>query len=398
MPVRWAERLPGSLRRLLIAVLLSTAALAAAAAPESPERAGAGRPGLDLEGLLGGADTAGFARALQPRPFRFPADHGPHPDFRSEWWYFTAHLRDDQGRPLGVQFTLFRQALAPPGPVPEDASAWRTRSVWMAHAALVDPSLGHRAAERFARGAPGPVGVRADPFRARLEDWMLVAEGPDGPFPMRLTLDVPETQRPFRVDLTLETERAPVPQGDDGLSRKSDRPGNASHYYSFTRIRVHGTIRTGGRSLPVSGLGWLDREWSTSVLDPSQQGWDWLALHLEDGRDLMIYRIRRRDGSIDPVSAGILVDAGGVRRRLATDDWSLQPERFWEDEAGGRWPVEWRLRVPQAGIDGRIRPLRDDQLNRLSVRYWEGMVCLDGARPGCGFLELTGYGADPPET
>jgi predicted secreted hydrolase len=388
--------LPGTLRRLLTVVLLVVPAPMVAAAAESPERSGAGRPGLDLAGILGGGAPAGFARALEPRPFRFPADHGPHPDFRSEWWYFTAHLRDDRGRPLGVQFTLFRQALAPPGPVPEDASAWRTRSVWMAHAALVDPDEGHRAAERLARGAPGPVGVRADPFRARLDDWTLVAAGPDGPFPMRLKLDVPELDRPFAVDLTLETDRAPVPQGDAGLSRKSDRPGNASYYYSFTRIEVRGTIRTGGRSLPVSGLGWLDREWSTSVLDPSQAGWDWLALHLEDGRDLMIYRIRRHGGTIDPVSSGILVGADGARRRLAADEWSLEPARFWRDGSGGRWPVGWQLRIPEAGIDGRIRPVRDDQLNRLSVRYWEGMVCLDGPRPGCGYLELTGYDADAP--
>ncbi|MDZ7825113.1 MAG: lipocalin-like domain-containing protein [Gammaproteobacteria bacterium] len=394
----WAEILPGSLRWLLMALLLAVPAPMMAAAPESPQRSAAGRPGLDLEGILGGAATAGFARALEPRPFRFPADHGPHPDFRSEWWYFTAHLRDDRDRPLGVQFTLFRQALAPPGPVPENASAWRTRSVWMAHVALVDPQQGHRAAERFARGAPGPVGVRAHPFRARLDDWTLVSDGPDGLFPMRLTLDVPELERPFALDLTLETDRAPVPQGDDGLSRKSDRPGNASYYYSFTRIQVRGTIRTAGRSLPVSGLGWLDREWSTSVLDPSQQGWDWLALHLEDGRDLMIYRIRRRDGTIDPVSSGVLVDAEGGHRRLAPDDWSLEPQRFWQDDSGGRWPVEWRLRIPEAGIDGRIRPVRDDQLNRLSVRYWEGMVCLDGSRPGCGYLELTGYGGEPPQS
>jgi predicted secreted hydrolase len=110
----------------------------------------------------------------------------------------------------------------------------------------------------------------------------------------------------------------------------------------------------------------------------------------------MIYRIRRRDGSIDPVSSGVLVGADGVRRRLAPGDWSLQPQRFWRDESGGRWPVGWRLQIPEAGIDGRIRPVREDQLNRLSVRYWEGMVCLDGARPGCGYLELTGYDADPP--
>ena len=364
----------------------------------------AGRPGLELGALLGGdaeAD-AGYAVADAPRVFDFPADHGPHPDFRSEWWYLVVHLRDAEGERFGVQFTLFRQALAPPRSAAEahaagesgvdpDVSQWRTRQVWMAHMALTDPMAGHQASERFARGALGLAGAEAEPFAAWLEDWRLAAEGGDGMFPLRLRARVTDVPEPFEVDLRLTDGRGPVLQGEDGLSQKSAREGNASYYYSFTRMNAVGTIRVQGREVEVEGLGWIDREWSTSALDPGQVGWDWFALHLDDGRDLMIYRIRRDDGSVDPASAGVLVEADGSSRRLTPDDWALRPEGHWTDETGARWPVRWRLEIPLAGIDGRVEARRQDQLNRLSVRYWEGQVCLDGPVPACGYLEMTGY-------
>jgi predicted secreted hydrolase len=389
MPVRWPDA--RRLRRLAGAVV-GLLAVAAGAAQEGV------RPGLDVGTVLGGEGAEGFERAVAPRDFVFPEDHGPHPAFRSEWWYLTAHLRDAAGRPFGVQFTLFRQALVPPAEraggaaAPEPASAWRTGQVWMAHVALGAPDSGHQAAQRFSRGALGLAGVQAAPFAAWLEDWRLTTPAEVGPFPLELELAVDEAEPPFTVRLRLEAEKAPVPQGENGLSRKSAREGNASHYYSFTRIEASGEIVRDGRAAAVSGLAWLDREWSTSALDPGQAGWDWFALHLEDGRDLMLYRIRRGDGSVDPASAGTLVGADGSVRRLGPADWSLEPERFWSDGAGGRWPVAWRLAVPAAGVDGRVRAVRDDALNRLAVRYWEGMVCLEGTASGCGFLELTGYG------
>ncbi|MEE4359972.1 MAG: lipocalin-like domain-containing protein [Pseudomonadales bacterium] len=383
-------RLPDARRgRLLFACLLLAA---------TPGRAAdATRPGMDVGRLLGEGDQAGFARALEPRAFVFPQDHGAHEDFRNEWWYVTAHLEDEAGARYGVQFTLFRQALAPPTPAGAgagaDESAWRTRQVWMAHVALTAPEAGHEAAERFSRGALGLAGVRASPFAAWLEDWRLESAGEDDLFPLRLRARVPDAETPFEIDLRLEARKGPVAQGDQGLSRKSAREGNASYYYSFTRLEASGRIRSAERSRPVRGLAWLDREWSTSALDPGQTGWDWLALHLDDGRDLMLYRIRRSDGQIDGASAGTLVDQDGSARALTQDDWLFRPEAWWTDENGARWPVVWRLTVPSAGIDGRVEALIEDQLDRLSVRYWEGMVCLRGEASGCGFLELTGYGA-----
>ncbi len=373
------------------------------------ESGSAGRPGMDVGAVLGGAATAGFRVADRPRAFSFPADHGAHPAFRSEWWYLTAHLEDEAGRAFGLQFTLFRQALAPPRAPVADASRWRTEQVWMAHLALTAEDGGHRVAERFARGALGLAGVEAAPFAAWLDDWRLerdaeaaveADDGSGGLFPLRLRANVPaEETRPrgasFAVDLRLETAKPPVLQGEDGLSRKSDRAGNASYYYSLTRLPAAGELRIGERRFRVTGLGWLDREWSTSALDPGQTGWDWFALHLDDGRDLMLYRIRRADGSVDAASAGVLVAADGSRTALAAGDWRLEPLERWRDGEGGAWPVAWRLVLPGHGVDGVVRAVLDDALNRVSVRYWEGMVCLEpavaGAAAGCGYLELTGY-------
>lgn len=439
MPVRSVERrvrrlpCPRRARRwpmIALACLAAGpgAAAVADAAPADPDRAASTRAEsgrtLDLGELLGAADNDGFARVLGPRAFEFPADHGAHPDFRTEWWYLTAHLEDEAGNTFGVQFTLFRQALAPPGKralappgqkalatpeeralapdseAPSDSdgngSAWRTATVWMAHVGLLAPTVGHQSAERFARGALGLAGVRAAPFEAWLDDWTLTGPAAGGAasaglLPLELELRVPEVEVPFEVRLTLDGERPSVLQGDAGFSPKSGREGNASHYYSYTRLQASGEVRIDGRSHTVRGLGWLDREWSTSVLDDGLLGWDWFALHLDDGRDLMVYHLRRADGAADPFSAGVLVAADGSRQRLGPADWTLEPLDFWTDERGVDWPVAWRLVVPAAGVDGVVRAQRPDQLNRLAVRYWEGVVCLDGALPGCGYLELTGY-------
>lgn len=362
----------------------------------SAARAGTGsdgRPGLDLGALIGGEAVGddGYAVADVSRPFDFPADHGPHPDFRTEWWYLVSHLAAADGRDYGVQFTLFRQALAPPEEPDPDASHWRTRQVWMAHVAVSGPDGRHQAGERFARGALGLAGVRAAPFAAWLEDWRLEAVHAGQKFPLRLIARVDDAPRPFELELEFDAERGPILQGDQGLSRKSERAGNASYYYSYTRMQARGRIRLDGEDVAVEGLGWMDREWSTSVLDPGQVGWDWFALHLEDGRDLMVFQIRRDDGSIDGASAGIVVTEDGESRPLTRADFSLEPLASWKDETGAAWPVSWRLTVPSLGIGGRVDARHPDQLNRLTVRYWEGRVCLDGPVPGCGYLEMTGY-------
>lgn len=366
-----------------VAVALFVAFLAAAC--------GSGAPGpgdrLSVVSLLGDGEADGYARAAPDAEFVFPRDHGPHPDFRSEWWYFTGNLADAQGRAFGFQLTFFRFALAPrerPG-----ASAWGTRQVWMAHFALTDVDGGrfHRA-ETFQREALGLAGARAEPFRAWVGEWEAAATG-DGFFPMTLDADAGD----FALALTLEEAKPMVFQGDDGYSAKGAEPGNASLYYAFTRLAAAGRVRVGERTFPVTGEAWLDREWSTSALGEGVVGWDWLSLQLDDGRELMLYQLRHEDGSPSPFSAGSLVAADGTVTRLSAGDFAMRPGRRWTSPAtGAAYPVEWRVEVPKLDLAFDVTAALDAQEMDLSVRYWEGAVrAAGGESAGRGYLELTGY-------
>ncbi len=337
---------------------------------------------------LGGGDLEGFARAFEIRPFSFPEDHGAHPAYRNEWWYLTGNLQAEDGRRFGFQFTLFRIALTPQ-PV-ASPSAWRTRQIWMGHAALSDLSVEkHQAYERFARQAIGLAGATALPFRVWLEAWQL-EESTGGAWLLRLPTD--------DFDLTLELEPVSpiILQGDQGLSQKSAEPGNASYYYSIPRLRATGTLRRADQELPLKGLAWLDREWSTSALGPEQAGWDWFSLQLDDGRNLMYYQLRRKDGSVDPHSAGTLSDSEGLQAKLTPAEITLTPLQYWEAD-GRRYPIEWRMQVAGESSSWLIRALLADQEMRMSVRYWEGAVeVIDEqteAHLGRGYLEMAGYGA-----
>lgn len=343
---------------------------------------------------LGGDANAGYQRAYQPRPFVFPADHGPHPEFRNEWWYVTGNLTDASGREFGYQLTLFRIALAPTAPIAD--SAWRTNQVYMGHFALTDVADNrYRAFERFSRGAMKLAGAQAAPLRVWLEDWELASTGPE-PFPLRVRAH----QDDIAVDLLLDTAKPLVLQGERGLSQKSAEPGNASYYYSLTRLPTRGTISLNGQIFTVSGASWLDREWSTSALGPEQSGWDWFALQLDDGRDVMFYRLRRKDGGVDPFSKGMLVAADGSARVLRWNEADLQPLGAWTSpHTGDRYPAGWRLRVPTEKLDLTVTPKIADQEMRLTVRYWEGAVAVHGHASdrelqGQGYLEMTRF--EPP--
>lgn len=344
-----------------------------------------------LRSALGSGEgtAAGFARADRIREFVFPRDHGPHPSYRSEWWYLTAVVSTagSDTREFGVQFTLFRQGLeARSGetPAPNDGpGAWRTGQGYMAHVALSDiAARRHLAAERFSRGHPELAGARAEAFRVHLDDWQLASTG-DAFSPLRLTVNTAD----FSADLLLTETRPATLQGDRGLSRKGS--DNASYYYSVPRIEARGELVAGGSRHLVSGLAWIDREWSTSVLGDAYQGWDWFALHLDDGRDLMLYQLRRIDGQPDAFNAGSLGD-GKVSRTLTADDFSLTPIEYWRG-----WPVAWKLVIrgdkPQQYI---VRAAIKDQVMDTAVRYWEGVVHVEddnGRRRGAGYMELTGY-------
>jgi predicted secreted hydrolase len=364
---------------------------------------------LSAAAALAGADTAGYARAVEPRAFLFPDDHGPHPDFKTEWWYLTGHLEAEDGRSFGFQLTFFRSALAPEAP--EGSSTWATNQLWMGHFALTDVTAGwHRGGERLARGAAGLAGGESAPFRIWLEDWELASlsgrpaeGGPEAVFPLRLQARHPaEGGRPaVALALTLEAGKPMVMQGDRGLSQKGPEPGNASYYLSWTRLPLQGTVEVDGVPLAVRGEGWMDREWSTSALDEAHTGWDWFSLQLEDGRELMFFELRRKDGQPEPLNHGLLVEADGRTRPLAAHEVELQVLDFWESPVDGvRYPSGWMARLPGEGLELRLTPRVRDQEMRVSVRYWEGALAVEGTqrgRPvrGRGYAELTGY-ADPP--
>lgn len=347
--------------------------------------------GTGLAETLAG-DTAGWARATELREFSFPADHGPHPDYKTEWWYFTGNLHSEGGRQFGYQLTLFRVGLKP-GRADDAASAWRANHIYMGHLALTDVQ-GERfhSFERFARADQRLAGARAQPFAVWLEDWRVAAEG-DGFLPLSLQAG----QGEVAVDLRLDSAKPPVLQGEQGLSQKSAAPGNASYYYSFTRLPTRGEIRIGERSFRVSGNSWLDREWSTSALAPDQAGWDWFALQLADGRELMYYRLRKQDGSADPHSAGVLVGRQGEVQRLGQGEVQLQVLEHWTSpETRIRYPLRWRLTIPGQDLRLEVTPRLAQQEMDLSVRYWEGAVAVTGQAGGApisgsGYLELAGY-------
>ena len=351
----------------------------------------AATPESRLSELLSGDGDAGFEKALEPREFVFPDDHGPHPGFRNEWWYVTGNLDGDGGRRFGFELTIFRFALTPSLPATE--SEWRSNQVYIAHFAVTDADRERFfAAERFSRGALGLAGAKALPFRVWIEDWEIAAEETGAPERWRLRASDPG----FSVDLELSSAKPPVLNGDAGLSQKSAEPGNASYYYSMTRWLTDGSLQLGDDTFRVTGLSWLDREWSTSALGADQLGWDWFALQLSDGSDLMFYNLRKLDGSQDAQSAGTWIDTDGRSLHLGRDDVEITVKDTWESPQGGVYPSAWTLRAPGQGLDLRIRPVMADQELFTTVRYWEGAVDVEGERDGRpvtgrGYVELTGY-------
>lgn len=352
---------------------------------ESPESGPELAP-LRIGGVLGDRAVEGFARADAPREFQFPRDHAAHDDFRSEWWYLTMTLRDEQDQDIGVQFTVFRQALSPEA---AGDNPWQSNQAYLGHLAVTDVAAGrHREFERFARGHPALAGSRPEPFGVWLDGWRLAADTAGV-----WHLEAPEDG--VLIDLQLIARQPVVLQGERGLSRKG--PGQASYYFSVPRFEVSGTVTLDGSRRRVSGGGWYDREWSTSVLSDHQIGWDWFALQFDDGGGFMGFQLRRSDGQRDPYDYALQLMADGEDRRYAGSDFTFEPVRFWRDDAGVRWPVEWQLQVPGEGLSvrqWRVVAALDDQRMDTSLVYWEGLVYVydqQQKRIGQGYMELTGY-------
>jgi len=343
--------------------------------------------------------------AADPESFRFPADHGPHPGFRNEWWYLTGNLNGEQGQRFGFELTFFRFALSPGvagavprGAEPQPVSNWRTNEVFIAHFAVTDEkNQQFHVAQRFSRGALGLAGAQGSPFKVWVEDWSIrELQDQDEIAAGTIQWELKASAQDFTLHLNLTSEKQPVLNGINGLSQKSATPGNASYYYSISRLRSKGTLQVAGQNHTVSGLSWLDREWSSSALDAGQQGWDWFALQLSDGSDLMFYSIRRNDGSQDEHSAGTWISRNGEVRHLSRDEVEIVVTGEWESPEGGTYPSGWEIRVPGLELLLAVKPLMDDQELFTTVRYWEGAVNVSGQRneqaiEGRGYVELTGY-------
>ncbi|HXS20381.1 MAG TPA: lipocalin-like domain-containing protein [Steroidobacteraceae bacterium] len=350
-----------------------------------------------------------FAQALDPRPLQFPRDQGPHPDFRQEWWYLTGNLSSDDGERFGFELTIFRFALAPaPSQAavavsPDDAegSRWRTRQIYLGHFAVSDVATRRfRFAERLSRGALGLAGAQAAPFRVWVGNWQIgqvtVPASASAESVSTVTWRLQAAGNGYALSLTARPLMSPVPNGEQGLSRKSGEPGNASYYYSIPRVAVAGTLIRDGKALRVRGLAWLDREWGSGTLGPQEKGWDWFGLQLGDGSCFMFYSLRDRGGAQDPYSAGTWVDPEGRARPLHRGDVRIQVLGYWTDAGGSRYPSEWRLVAPTLGLDVTVRPVLADQELVTSPRYWEGAVDVTGTSAshpvaGRGYVELVGY-------
>ncbi len=360
-----------------------------------PEPAATEQP-MELAAAMGG-DTLGYARADGVIPFDFPTDYGAHPDFKTEWWYFTGNLFAGNDRRFGYELTLFRSALAPPDSLDDTETGWTTRQLYMGHFSLADPETGtFHAYERFSRGAAGLAGAESPPFRIWLNDWNMASVDPSRPdklFPLRLQAE----EDGVAIDLTLNAVKPFVLQGDQGWDPKGAGSGNASYYYSFTRMETTGTVTISGDTVAVTGQSWKDHEWSTSALGPDEIGWDWFALQLDDGREIMYYQLRREDGTISPFTGGTLVEADGSKRHLTADDVDLVVlDRWTSDISGAEYPVGWELRIPTENLQLSVGAVMPNQELNVSVRYWEGAVDIAGQAgsapvSGVGYVELTGY-------
>jgi predicted secreted hydrolase len=313
----------------------------------------------------------------------FPADHGPHPDFRIEWWYVTANLTDKAGQAYGAQWTLFRQATAP-GPQQE---GWANQQIWMGHAAVTSASASaHRTAELFARGGIGQAGVTAAPFRAWIDGWEM--RGLDAMSATTVSpLDLTAAGADFSYTLRLSAERPLVLQGDAGYSQKSER-GQASYYFSQPYFAASGSITIDNKPVEVSGQAWMDREWSSQPLASDQTGWDWFSLHLQSGEKLMLYRLRQVDGQTYFVGNWIGVD--GTPAAITARSIAIKPLALTEI-GERRLPTSWSIAYPERGLSIETRALNPQSWMGTSFPYWEGPIVISGSHSGVGYLELTGY-------
>lgn len=332
------------------------------------------------QGFAGlGGDAQGFRMPERGRALEFPRDHGAHPEFRIEWWYLTANLKGADGQDYGVQWTLFRSALAP-----EEKPGWQSPQLWMGHAALTTASR-HYSAERVARGGVGQAGVRLSPFAASIDDWSMT--GRAAPTADQLSaLIILAAGEGFAYTLDLDATRPLVLQGEQGYSVKSAE-GQASHYYSQPFYRVKGTITVDGQDIAVTGQAWFDHEWSSQPLAKDQTGWDWFSFHFDSGDKLMGFRLRDQGAGF---TSATWINADGTAQPQPPGALAVTP-LTWAEVQGHRVPVQWKVSLAEKGVEVTTAALNPESWMATQVSYWEGPVRISGTHPGRGYVEMTGY-------
>ena len=344
--------------------------------------------------VLGASDD--YRKALPGYTYSFPRDYFNHPEFRTEWWYYTGNLRSSDSKRFGYELTFFRHSVTRA----VARNIWDIGDVWMAHFAMTDVD-GRRFfhTERLNRTGPGIAGVQQGKVWNGnwFVDWQLEAKSPAGFSSKHLSAVAPE----FAVDLRMTSSKPAVIHGENGVSQKSAGAGRASHYFSLTRLQTTGKITVQGKEYRVEGLSWMDHEFFTHSLESNQAGWDWFSLQFEDGSELMLYRLRRKDGTVEPYSSGTYIAQDGRARHLRLTDFQLTPGKTWAStETKGVYPIEWKITVPPLGMDLELRtPVPAQELagnSKTAPVYWEGTVDVSGTRNGTplkgrGYLELTGY-------
>jgi predicted secreted hydrolase len=343
------------------------------------------------------ADTAEeFRLATEGYRYAFPRDHGSHEEFRTEWWYYTGQVTTKDGRPFGYELTFFRRGM-PREQTKTLPSKWAVSHLYLAHFAISDLSKGQfHYTDRMSRAALGKAGAAQDRLHAWIDRWR--AESPSAA-PDTQILEAAEGDLAIR--LTVSSRKHPIVHGTNGISHKGPLVGQASHYYSFTRLATTGTLTVGGESFDVTGTSWMDHEFGSADLDKDLVGWDWFCLQLDDQRELMLYRLRRADGSADPASSGTLIDRDGQGHHLLLGDFTLEPTSYWTSPVSkARYPQRWRLTIPSQQLSLELIPRMADQelspKRSTQVTYWEGAIETTGTAQGKpihgqGYMELTGY-------
>jgi len=349
--------------------------------------------------------SAKWRPALPGYRYQFPRDHGAHAAFRTEWWYFSGNLTSKSGGRYAFMLAFFRSGLRPPGAFRRPRkSRWALENLYFAHLSVLDVKrVRHRYFERMSRGALEEAGARRGGLDVWLRDWRAREEIENK---VRV-LKISAQDKGISLSLHLLPQKPPAVHGRSGISQKADGPGRASHYYSFTRLKALGELLLDGRRLRVSGTAWMDHEFGSNQLTKDQIGWDWLGLHLSDGRELMLYLMRKKNGGYDRNSSGTLVDADGSVHHLPLRAYRFEPTGRWRSpRSGALYPMGWRVSVPGVGIEIRVKALAKNQeletKGSTRVTYWEGAVQAEGRSKGgqvsgTGFVEMTGYadGARP---